>query len=255
MSDTVEFRLATLNVGNASSGRVTSFISLNRLDAICLQEVSDQDKLIELIDRLPHMRVIRHDKAVGQQATAVVYNSRTLHLKRSHAIGLFKGGPIGPGTGPDDGKPKFLQGGRFIHVPTKRRIEIDTLHLYPGQNWGGPRHNPNQRAKISQSMVADTMNHTSQYTGITFLAGDFNASTDSPTLTHMFGKQSDWTCTHEQRPHQHLPTHGQWDPDHICWRTTRRVEFINHYVVDNLSDHNGLVGVFDIKVRKATKHG
>jgi hypothetical protein len=203
------------------------------------EECSDQDDMFASL-RDDGYGVVRLDRSVGQPATGIVYNRDELRLVHIESRLLYKGGDIGPGTGPDHGKPKWLTTAYFIHRKTGRRIAFAVIHAYAGQRQD---HGGNERQDISQLMVSRANEHLHSYTGIAFLVGDFNAEPDTPTLAAL--RTHGWKC--DQIVGKELGTHGNWTPDQVWWHDPNHwVKFKKHHTISNGSDHDAVIADFDI---------
>ena len=237
--NTVALPVATWNVGNgtlADAGEVMECVA-----AMALQEASDQTRMLTALDRAGY-GVIRPTAEVGQAATPLVFDPQRLRFVRPVQVLLHPGGPIGPGTGPDHGKPKWLIGGRFVDRITGRHLAICGIHCYAGQ-----RHDPaNERASISREMVREAVNVLDPVRGLPILMGDFNALYDTPTVAPLRGHG--WTCNHLVGGRVH--THGGWSPDHVWWRKDERIHFVEQRTIANRSDHDALIVTLAVNSRK-----
>ena len=166
----------------------------------------------------------------GQGSTAVLYDRQRLRLVDPIVEELYGGGDIGPGRGPDDGKPKWLIGGRFLDLATGGEVAVATVHLYAGQRAN------NLRARIGRGMVARSVALLDRDADA-ILVGDFNALPSSRTTEAL--RRDGWSCDHLDL--DRLPTHGAaWSPDHL-WARRRR--WVSHETIATRSDHRALVGV------------
>lgn len=207
-------------------------------DVVGLQEASDRKQL--LIDL--HLRgygLIRPEAHVGQEATPLVFNPVRLQLRRWFSLPLWPGGDLGPGTGPDDGKPKWLNGGMFCHLATGRRVTVANLHAVAGQN------HP-ERARIARRMVARAVRDLHARPGVLILLGDFNREANESTTMPL--RRAGWECN--QLHGWRYPTHGHWAPDQVWWRADDRIRLHNARNIRTGSDHHALQAGFLLTPRK-----
>lgn len=215
-------------------------------------EMSDQDDLAAVLLELGY-GVIRPQGRVGQAATAVAYDRRQALMIAPFSIPLTPQGiRLGKGTGPDDGKAKYLTGSRFVLTESRRRCKVGVLHAYAGQKW--PDHGqPNDRATISRNRIVKPARNAMDngYGGVDLLGGDFNGEPDTPTTGPL--RADGWRSNHgvlgELTTHVH---HGKggWSPDHWWMHDDHadprdpRARFLSHMVVQPKGrddDHRMLV--------------
>ncbi len=234
---TATLTVGTWNVGNGTNQDGRELV--RQVDALALQEASDQDRMIAALIT-EGCRVIRPDQ-LGAPATPLVYNPAVLLLTRPLVMPMLWGGDleVGPGTGPDRSKPKWLIGGYFIHKPSRRRVAIASTHRVPGQRLGNRRE---VAASLHALRVAKTFEG---YTGVPVVGGDWNAEPDRHSLRQL--RHEDWTC--DQLAGRRIPTHGGWCPDHVWWRKDDRIRFRSHDTLSNGSDHDALVVQFALTIR------
>ena len=229
--------VGTWNVGNGSIADARELMST--VSVLAMQEASDQDKMIAAL-REDGYGIIRPQRKVGQPATPLIFNKRDLHCYRRFSVPLYSGGPIGAGTGPDDGKPKFLNGGKFIYKPTSTKVAFASIHTYPGQKF----HPTNKRQHVSEEMVRKAVTYFETYRAIAFIMGDFNTNPDTETTLPLRRESWSW----DQLTGDRLGTHGSWSPDQIWWRNQgkRHCKFVHHKTVANGSDHDALIASLQI---------
>lgn len=223
----------TLSVGTWNIGAGTMEDAnriLNKVAVLAMQEASDRDSMFDTL-REKGYGVIRPDQHVGQPATPLVFNKDRLKLLSRIVVPLYHGGPIGPGTGPDNGKPKWLIGAKFMDKKTNIRLAFGSIHCYAGQKDG------NARRRISTDMVAKARDSYDRYRGIPFIMGDFNAEADTSTLHPL--RNRGWHTDSIQN--KKLGTHGGWTPDQVWWRHDPKVRFDGSETVKNRSDHDALI--------------
>ncbi|MFT3873456.1 MAG: endonuclease/exonuclease/phosphatase family protein [Nocardioides sp.] len=231
----------TINAGTWNIGK-GSFQDLalmaTRCDLLGLQEASDQagklDRLAHDPQAGPRFGVWRPHHEGGQAATPVIWDRHTMELVRPFARLLYDGGPIGKGTGPDHGKPKWLVGGIFLHRRTHTRVAFGNLHCYAGQK------DDNKRQEVSAGMVERAGAHLAKRkVAVRVLVGDFNALPNTPTTGWL--RAHNWSC---DQLHHRIGTHRDWSPDHVWWKG--RARFFDHYVRHTESDHHGLVTTLEL---------
>lgn len=226
-------RLATWNIGG---GGISAGLSImGQVDAMALQEASDQNDMMEAF-RNNGYGVIRPAGSVGQPATPLVYDKSALTLIDTIVVPLYPGGNIGPGTGPDDGKPKWLIGGRFTHKASGKKVALTSMHCYAGQE------GENLRRRVSREMVTKARDRFDTYDGLPFIMGDFNAVPGESTLEPL--REHGWTCDHIAG--SQISTHGGWTPDHVWWKRDPGAKFVSHRTIPNGSDHDALIVVMNL---------
>lgn len=235
---TETLRVGTWNAGNGSMADCREI--LRHVDALCLQECSDQDRMMDAM-RANGFSVIR-PLATGAAATPVIYEPDVLQFTRPLLRPLLWGGDLdwGPGTGPDHGKQKWLVGGYFIHKPSRRRVAIGSAHKPAG-------HKPGNRREVAATLQSRrTVEVFKGYTGIPIVGADNNAEPDMPCMAPF--RRADWKI--DQLVGERKPTHGGWCPDHIAWRDDERVQMAYHETMANGSDHDA-----DLLTLRLSKRG
>lgn len=230
-------KVATWNVGMGSLADAREV--MRDVSAMALQEAGDQARLVNALAEDGHV-VIRPKEFLGQPATPLIYKPTELRYIRPLQQLMVAGGDIGPGTGPDTVKPKYLIGGYFIHLASRRRVALASTHRFAGQRVGNERY---ERATVHARRVVDAL---ADYTGVPVVMGDWNSVPDSDTLAPL--RRAGWTC--DQLEGKRLPTHGGWVPDHVWWRKDERIAFDSHHTIKNGSDHNALIVSFDLKEKR-----
>jgi len=236
-STTSRLKVATWNIGNGTLANARKIMS-EGVAALALQEASDQRDLVEaLVD--DGFEVIRPEEQTGQPATPLVYDPAVLQLRRSIAVLTADSQPVGPGTGPDKMKAKWLIGARFVHLPSRRRIAIASHHRVAGQ-----QHETRHRVALEDARrVAETF---VGYRSLVTVMGDWNSTAGDHTLKPL--RHHGWTCN--QLVGGHVGTHGQWAPDHVWWKKDDRISYVQHRVLtDTESDHRPLLVTFELTSR------
>jgi len=242
---TARVRMGTFNTGRATTAQIREVC--HSADITALQEFSDRDSVAVALRR-DGLGLIRPDDHIGQPATPLVFDPERFLLVRPFSVPLAPGGDIGQGTGPDHGKPKFLNGAYFIDRLTRRRIGASCIHTYADEEPGS------KRLRLSVDMVEKGVDHFDGYRGIAFIMGDFNSEPGKPTTQPLI--RAHWKCNHIEG--RELSTHGaHWTPDHIWWHDGRgRIEMNSQRVIRKTrSDHGALIVDFDLAYGPHTKGG
>ncbi len=234
---TTRLTVGTWNAGNGTDqdGREVAHL----VDALCGQEFSDRGRLLHLLRTDGYKDIC--PPSLGAPATPLVYDPRTLLFVRPLLVPMLQGKELdwGPGTGPDHGKPKWLVGGYFIHLPSRRRVAVASAHKPAGHKPGNEREDA---ATLQSEREVDAFHG---YTGIPIIGADNNAEPDMPCLDPL--RHAGWKC--DQLVGRRIPTHGGWCPDHIWWRDDDRISLARHRVIANDSDHRADIADFDITLR------
>lgn len=250
----VEFTVAEQNLGGHITAREVLDI-MWRVDVLATVETSDQQNIIDALIRSGY-GVERWTHELGQAATAIAYNRGVLEVLETRCYPLYPGGDIGPGTGPDHGKPKWLLVVKFRHLETGRVVIVAVLHCYAGQA-------EDKREEIATAMVATAALRLARRLGVAVLLGDFNTLPKSPVTAPL--RLDGWKCNHLELGR--LVTHStNWSPDHAWVRDLlrlawwARVAFIRHRTVKNGSDHRGLIVTLRLRMtlrmrRRARRQG
>lgn len=232
MKNETPFAIGYINVGRAKARDIVRAALTLELDAWGGGECSDRPDVYSLA-RESGFHVAAPVDRPGGKATPIFWRAGGRFTDAAPFSRLLAvGGDIGPGTGPDHGKPKYLVGVRLRDQASGRVVVPATCHLYAGQDWH-PR--PNMRATVSRGMLDNALALQSRRHGIPFLALDSNAAPDSPTWRVLAGRPR-WTTNH--RALEPITTHGEhWKPDAIAWRSDNRFVVDDQGVVDVGSDH------------------
>lgn len=237
-----DIQIGTLNLSDATPDEVVALMQGDGqpLTVLNLQEASDRFQVILALEAAG-FGVIRMSTKTGMAATPQVFDPAQVEPIRTRVYLLHEGGDIGPGTGPDDGKPKYLQVTWFRHLESGRILVVANLHLYAGQA------HP-QRERLAVEMVQKVERILRSINAVIYLAGDFNTNPTSHVVQVLRDRR--WSCVHDRG---RFPTHGRtWRPDHI-WRRDRwhrlhvvvrrqpRVRFTDARTEETRSDHRALI--------------
>lgn len=220
--------VATWNIGNGSWRNYTA-------DLYGWQEAGDQSAFMRQASK-NGVHVYRPDKPAGAASTPVGWRS-TIDKPSPFVHPLYKGGPIGPGTGPDIGKPKNLVGLSFTFHGLP--IVMGNMHNYAGQR------GRNQRALISSNMVREAVGFLNGMDGAKILTLDANTTANGYAVAPL--RDAGYSCL--QLGITRVPTHGPtWTPDQIWYKPTPFVHIraIRQYTRNTGSDHKALFNVFEV---------
>lgn len=222
--------------GHITPGQVLDL--MHWVSVLGMVECSDRQDVVDALERAG-FKVARLTGEPGQAATAVAYDPADVELLDVQSFPLYKGGDIGPGTGPDNGKPKWLLVVKFRHIRSGRILLVAVEHLYAGQSHA-------ERERICRDMISKTAIRLGARTGVVVLLIDANDNPTSPTLAQL--RRDGWKNNHIVLGR--ITTHSvDWSPDqawvHDLFRLLAwsRFEFITHRTVKNWSDHRGLIVV------------
>lgn len=236
-----DFTVATINVGNGSS--VKALRLAKSVDATALQEVSDRDGLIERLRADPQLRVVRRERRPGQAAVALVWKRNVLELRHRIVRLVAHGQPVGPGTGPDEMKAKWLEGGSFRLRACGSAVTIATTHRVAGQTRDGD----SKRDRVAERHAAAVVREL-EHAPRPIVPGDWNSLPLDDSLAPF--RRERWTC--DQLQLERLNTHGGWCPDHVWFRPWSRgksadLRVVDHWLADSIgSDHDPLVVRFRV---------
>lgn len=222
------------NLGNGRLSDVGVYAA-----AWVLSEAADQDDLLHAWCDRDGLTMVRPDSP-GAASTPVLYDDRRLRYEGLTDVLLAEDQPIGPGTGPDHMKTKRLIAPRFTDRATGRRVVVGAWHRPPGQKPG------NKREDIATAMAGKVVAQFKGYRGLVWVGGDGNSEPDVDSTRPL--RAAGWTC--DQLAGQRLPTHGAWCPDHLWYRPDDRALFLGHETHETHSDHDILVGRWDVLKRK-----
>ncbi|MGH3362860.1 MAG: hypothetical protein ACRDOM_10430 [Nocardioides sp.] len=208
--------------------------------AVAWQEGGDRGDVVRALSRAGHE--LHVPDVPGGPSTPLSWHPSRLRFLRPLLVQLHPGGDIGPGTGPDDGKPKWLVGGYFVDLAARRRVAIGNVHLYAGQKARVGQ--LNRRARIGRDMLVTVATTFEDYTGVPIVGGDYNTLPTSRTVAPL--RDAGWACSHDKR---RIGTHGKWTPDHVWWRPSDRIAFVRQSARNTHSDHDALQVVLDIHPR------
>lgn len=233
----------TVGTHNLADATVDEAVALAADCAVVAwQEAGDRGEVVRALAQAGHE--LHVPDVPGGPSTPLSWQPSRLRFVRPLLVPLHPGGDIGPGTGPDDGKPKWLVGGFFVDLAARRRVAFGNVHLYAGQRVRARL--LNRRARIGRDMLDTVVATFAGYTGVAIIGGDFNTLPTSRTVAPL--RDAGWVCSHDDR---RIATHGRhWTPDHVWWRPAVRIDFVRQSVRDTHSDHHALQVVLDIGPRR-----
>lgn len=226
-----EITVVTWNIGNGRWHNIKATL-------YGWQEAGDQAGFMGQAKRYG-VTVYRPDNPTGAASTPVGWDAKTLKGAQPFTHPLYHGGPIGPGTGPDIGKPKVLVGvrGTVNTIP----VVMGNIHNYAGQRGN------NKRAVISHNMVKEAVGYLSGFDGVRILTGDFNQTPRGYSTEPLVN--AGWVSLQQRHT---VPTHGaSWAPDQIWVKGTPffSITGMSQTVRNTGSDHMALINIFQIKAK------
>lgn len=233
MSDWSPLVLATCNAGDMSVRDAQKVA--RSADAVCFQEMGDRR---DIKSGLKGYRILDGNGKPGQASTPLGYDPNVLELVREFNVLLRRASWWGRGTGPDTGKAKWLIGGLFHHLLTRRRVLIASTHLPPTQGVA-------LRRKAAQEMSAGIVKAFAPETAVGFVGMDANCTAGKPGVQPLV--DAHWTWSQAQDP---TPTHGKRGIDGVWWRERdKRMRYDHTETIATGSDHLAAVVTFQLLKR------
>lgn len=204
-------------------------------DAVCWQEMGDRS---DIKGNLGGYRLIVGDGKAGQASTPLGYDPNTLELIRERCFLLRESSPWGRGTGPDAGKAKWLIGGEFRHLATRRRVALFSTHFPPTQ--GNPL-----RRRAAREMSRGIVASLAPETAVALVGMDANAEPGKAGIAPL--EDGGWTWSQAVDP---IPTHGSRGIDGVWWRANdHRLKYAGTSTLHTGSDHLAAVVHFELKAK------
>lgn len=238
---TTSLYLGTWNVGPGSIN--DAYMLLKSAHALALQEASDQSVMLNRLEDSGY-GVYRGEGEPGQAATPLVYNREFLKpLDRGwFCEPMTARTKVGKaGAGPSTLKAKWVVGGLFRHLPSRRIVAIGSTHVVPSV------YLPTRR-RLAREHIHNLSHSFAGFRGLVFVMGDFNMTPHNRLLDPMY--QAGWLTTQGRFGPQ--PTHGDRAIDYIWWhKEPDRVNVRNAWTVKTGSDHRALLAEFSVVKRGA----
>jgi hypothetical protein len=234
-SNETSLTTATWNIGRGTIADARRVLS--EAAVVALQEAGDRATLLRRLQQAGY-RVVKGTGRPGQSATPVVFDPSILRLVRPVAVLMAPRQRVGPGTGPDTMKGKWLIGGQFVLRGTGIRLFVGSTHLVAAQYRA-------RRAHVADRHIRNLVRYVRSISGIRFVLGDFNNRATSSVLAPL--RTAGWTS--DQIVARQLGTHGNWAPDQVWWKSMRAVRLEEHHTIRNHSDHDALVATVQLSAR------
>lgn len=247
----VDFSTAWINVGRGpTDAKVRDLEKLALVaDVIVGGEFGDREAVVErFLRRNRSWRVLWNKREHATRSVPILYNRKTLRLKK-WAYFLVRIGYLGPkGAGSNSLRWKVINSARFIHRGSGQSVRVVGTHLIASAFSTSGAEGSRRKAAFRRQVGKYFDLIKSWKRAVVCGVGDFNAEVGNELLDNASSKVAGWVWVRTG------PTMGRRRIDLFGYRRDKRVLGARAYTVEtdgskNFEDHRAVVGVLTLRTK------